>query len=219
MNLTEFCQELEKRLDELFVDLRDGAPVREDSRAFGAMIEKRITDNWGEICKSISANPVPTPGRRTIYDFACKIDGQLLGFDVKTKDLDSTRYSDGGVCAVGNLFKFLANDSGIFVVVEVAHREAVEPGKRRLEDIKVAPFHLLPEDTYRIENLGTGQVRLNYSITESQDRINWDRTMNEFFDIFGELSIKHYERVKRDADGRASLIRTFLSNGYMNFRL
>ena len=219
MNLSEFCEELEKRLDALFVDLRDGAPIREDSRAFGAMIEKRITDNWGEICKSISAEPVPPPGRRTIYDFACLNDGQLLGFDVKTKDLHSTRYSDGGVCAVGNLFKFLANDAGIFVVVEVAHREAVEPGKRQLEDIKVAPFHLLPEDTYRIENLGTGQVRLNYSITESQERIEWDRTMNEFYDIFGELSIKHYERVKKDADGRADLIKAFLSNGYQNFRL
>jgi hypothetical protein len=219
MNLTAFCEELEQKLDELFFDLRDGAPVREDSRAFGAMIEKRITDNWDDLCTSISAEPVPTPGRRTIYDFACTVDGQLLGFDVKTKDLDSTRYSDGGVCAVGNLFKFLANDLGIFVVVEVAHQEASEPGKRRLEDIKVAPFHLLPEDTYRIENLGTGQVRLNYSITETQDRMNWERSMNEFYDIFGELAIKHYERVKKDADSRANLIRTFLSNGYQNFRL
>jgi len=219
MVLGEFCTVLEEKLDDLFSDLRDGAPVREDSRAFGAMIEKRITDNWEDLCKSIGSEPIPHPGRRTIYDFACTLEGQLFGFDVKTKDLDSTRYSDGGVCAVGNLFKFLANDSGIFVVVEVAHQEAEDRTKRRLEDIKVAPFHLLPEDTYRIENLGTGQVRLNYSITETQDRINWDRSMHEFFDVFGELAIKHYERVKRDADGRAESVKAFLSNGYQNFRL
>jgi hypothetical protein len=210
---------IESQLDNLFSDLRDGAPVREDSRAFGAMIEKRITDNWKEICKSVGSEPMQHPGRRTIYDFACTLDDQIFGFDVKTKDLDSSSYSDGGVCAVGNLFKFLANDSGIFIVVEVAHREAEDNGKRRLEDIKVAPIHLLPNDTYRIENLGTGQVRLNYSITETQDRMNWDRSMHEFFEIFGDLAIKHYERVQRDANGRANSIKVFLSNGYQNFQL
>ena len=214
MKIENFCTTLEKHLDKLFYDLRDGAPAREDSRAFGAMIEKRITDNWGEICKSVNAVLIANPGRRTIYDFACTFDKHLFGFDVKTKDLDSSIYSDGGVCAVGNLFKFLAKDSGIFIVVEVAHRESEDKGKRKLEDIKVAPFHLLPEDTYRIENLGTGQVRLNHRITEVQDKMSWNRSMEEFFDIFGKLAIQHYEQVKKKADQRADSVRMFLSNGY-----
>lgn len=219
MTVKQFCKTLETHLDRLFHELRAGAPVREDSRAFGAMIEKQITDNWEFLCKAIGSQPVPSPGRRTIYDFACKFEGQLYGFDVKTKDLDSARYSDGGVCAVGNLLKFLANDAGIFTVVEVAHRASDEKWMRVLDDIKVAPFHLLPEDTYRIENLGTGQVRLNYSITETEDRMSWNRSMHDFFEIFGGLAITHYERVQRDADRRAGSIKTFLANGYRNFRL
>ena len=219
MDLYNLCKVFEEKLDDLLSDLRSGAPVREDSRAFGAMIEKRITDNWKEVCISIGMEPLPNPGKRTIYDFACRFEGRLLGFDVKTKDLDSSRYSDGGVCAVGNLFRFLANDAGIFIVVEVAHQKAEDKGKRRLEKIRVAPIHLMPLDIYRIENLGTGQVRLNYSISEAQDRMSWDRNLHEFFDIFGEFAIKHYGRVKQDADRRANLVRAFLSNGYKDFRL
>jgi hypothetical protein len=104
------------------------------------MIERRMTDKWSDICKSVNAEFITTPGRRTIYDFACRFQETFFGFDVKTKDLDSGRYSDGGVCAVGNLLKFLANDHGVFTVVEFGHNKAVE-GKdlRDLEYIKVAP--------------------------------------------------------------------------------
>ncbi len=97
---------------------------------------------------------VSNPGRRTIYDFACEIDGVLVGFDVKTKDLDATRYSDGGVCAVGNLLKYMANDAGVFMIVEFGHKDSDSKGTGRdIHYIRIAPFHTLPKDIYRIENL------------------------------------------------------------------
>lgn len=205
-------------LELLFSDLSSGISAREDSRAFGAMIERRITDNWDTICATLNSEPVISPGRRTIYDFACVFEDTFFGFDVKTKDLDSTKYSDGGVCAVGNLLKFLANDRGIFTVVEFGHNIGKE-GKdfRDLEYIRVAPFHLLPENAFRIENLGTGQVRLNYSINQLMDEVEWDRSLSDFFDIFTDLSISHYERVGRDAIKRADAMRKFRSDGYRKF--
>lgn len=219
MNHKQDCAVLQEGIEGLFADLRSGISAREDSRAFGAMIEKRITDNWNELCKKMGFQPLPIPGRRTIFDFACRIGGVIHGLDVKTKDLDKVRYSDGGVCAVGNLLKFLANDKGVFVVVEFGHNASHETKKGRdLEYIKVCPFHVLPEDTYRIENLGTGQVRLNYSINQVWDEVDWDRDLHGFFDIFTELAIKHYERVGRDAQKRADSIREFKKNGYREFR-
>ncbi len=206
-------------MQELFIDHKSGISGREDSRAFGAMIEKRMATNWEGICKKVSASYIPNPGRRTIYDFACTIADTFFGFDVKTKDLDSIRYSDGGVCAVGNLFKFMANDKGVFVVVEFGHNQAAEDKDLRdLEYIRVAPFHLLPDNCYRIENLGTGQVRLNYSINQVWDEVDWDRSYKKFFDIFTNLAILHYERVGRDALKRANSIREFRKNNYSAFK-
>jgi hypothetical protein len=214
----DFCKSLEDRLWVLFNDFRSGISAREDSRAFGAMIERRITDAWRDICLDLGTEFLPQPGRRTIYDFACGFEGAIIGLDVKTKDLDSTRYSDGGVCAVGNMLKFLANDKGVFTVVEFGHTNAVVgESMRDLDYIKVAPFHLLPEDAYRIENLGTGQVRLNYSINQVFDEMRWNRSLVEFFDIFIELAVHHYERVGRDAGKRADAMRTFKANGYKRF--
>lgn len=89
---------------------------------FGAMIEKRITDNWEAICSKMGYPPIDRPGRRTIFDFAFQVDNQVVGIDVKTKDLDSARYSDGGICAVGNLLKYLANDKGVFLIAEFGMR-------------------------------------------------------------------------------------------------
>lgn len=213
-----FSKGMEDQVSALYSDLRSGLSAREDSRAFGAMIERRILDNWEDVCKHLGAEPIPAPGRRTIYDVACRYDGKFFGFDVKTKDLDSNRYSDGGVCAVGNLLKFLANDKGIFTVIEFGHNSAAEDKDLRdLEYIKVAPFHLLPPDTYRIENLGTGQVRLNYSINQVYEEIDWTRTFYDFFDIFTDLAIKHYERVGREAIRRAEAMRRFRQNGYIRF--
>lgn len=110
MNHNTICKLFESEISVLFQELNSGMAEREDSRAFGAMIERKITQNWSMLCEKLNCEPVSTPGKRTIFDFACKIDGTLFGFDVKTKDLDSKKYSDGGVCAVGNLLKFLAND-------------------------------------------------------------------------------------------------------------
>jgi len=217
-SLKTVCGKIEEQLERLFADLRSGVTAREDSRAFGAMIERQISDNWKNICNKVGAEPVTAPGRRTIYDFAFQFDGVFFGFDVKTKDLDSTSYSDGGMCAVGNLLKFLANDRGIFTVVEFGHNRAVA-GKdlRDLEYIRVAPFHLLPENAYRIENLGTGQVRLNYTINQVLEEIDWDRPLENFFSIFTNLAISHYERVGRDAVKRADAMRKFIKSGYQSF--
>jgi hypothetical protein len=148
------------------------------------MIERRITQNWPTICRELGYEPLDIPGRRTIFDFACKVEGKLFGFDVKTKDLDTTSYSDGGVCAVGNLLKYMANDKGIFVIAEFGHNKSgVKNESRDIEYIRIAPFHTLPSNCYRIENLGTGQVRLNYTVNQVWDEIEWERSYTEFFDI------------------------------------
>lgn len=69
-----------------------------------------------------------------------------------------------------------------------------------------APLHALPTATYRIENLGTGQLRLNDSIHDSADSIDWERTTEAFFDAFAPLCIEPYERVKKRADARIKVV-------------
>lgn len=219
MNYKEISINIEEKLEGLFDELRSGISAREDSRAFGAMIEKRITKNWPSLCDSLDYTPVEIPGRRTIFDFACKSGGALFGFDVKTKDLDKASYSDGGVCAVGNLLKYLANDKGVFMIVEFGHDRSTEKNNTRdIEYIRVAPFHTLPVNTYRIENLGTGQVRLNYTLNQVWDEVSWDRSYDEFFDVFCDLTITHYKRVKADAEKRIKSIEQFKENGYSSFK-
>ena len=93
--MRDYIDILNQQLDDLFSDLRSGITAREDSRAFGGMIEQRITTSWEQICEATSSEYVANPGRRTIYDFACRYGGVFYGFDVKTKDLDSNKYSDG----------------------------------------------------------------------------------------------------------------------------
>ncbi len=218
-SLKDICAGVEKAIMSKFEDYLSGVTAREDSRAFGAMVEKRITENWGRICKSVKAEPLEIPGRRTIYDCALKLDNLTYGLDVKTKDLDSTAYSDGGICAVGNLLKFLANDKGVFLIVEVGHNSSgVGSSTRDIEYIHVVPFSCLPENAYRIENLGTGQVRLNYSVNQVHDEINWDRPNDEFFEIFSNLAITHYERVGRDSQKRIESIKLFKANGFKEFK-
>jgi hypothetical protein len=98
-NFRQISLAFEEKLAELFSEMTSGIAQREDSRAFGAMVERQITANWDHLCSEMGYQALAIPGRRTIFDFACTIDGRLFGFDVKTKDLDSSRYSDGGVCA------------------------------------------------------------------------------------------------------------------------
>ena len=218
MDYKKISLTIEKKVEALFDELRSGIAEREDSRAFGAMIEKRITQNWIKICEDLGYEPLIIPGRRTIFDFACKIDGHLFGFDVKTKDLDKTSYSDGGVCAVGNLLKFMANDKGVFVIVEFGHNKSGTKNESRdIEYIRIAPFHILPSNTYRIENLGTGQVRLNYTVNQVWDEIEWKRSYPEFFDIFCDLALIHYKRVSADAEKRIESILEFKKNKYEHF--
>jgi hypothetical protein len=218
MNLREISGAIEKELVTLFEELRSGMAAREDSRAFGAMVERRILDNWDAICKRCGFTPVELPGRRTIFDFGFTVENQVVGIDVKTKDLDTTKYSDGGICAVGNLLKFLANDKGQFIIAEFGHNQSTSMNDARdLEYIRVAPFILLPQNSYRIENLGTGQVRLNYTINQVWDEIEWDRDIKIFYDIFTDLAITHYQRVGRDAEKRIQAIERFKRSGYAKF--
>jgi len=184
-DLREISAAIEKEPVGLFEELRSGMAAREDSRAFGAMIERRILDNWRAICERCGFAPVDLPGRRTIFDFGFTVENRVVGIDVKTKDLDTAKYSDGGICAVGNLLKFLANDRGQFIIAEFGHNQSTTATDARdLEYIRVAPFILLPQNCYRIENLGTGQVRLNYTINQVWDEIEWDRDSKAFYDIF-----------------------------------
>jgi hypothetical protein len=219
MDYKKISEEIQLEIEKLFQSLNSGISAREDSRAFGAMIEKHITENWLKVCSDLGYHSIDIPGKRTIYDFACKIENKLFGFDVKTKDLDSTSYSDGGVCAIGNLFKFLANDHGVFMIVEFGHEKSnSKQNARDIKYIRVAPFHCLPEKTYRIENLGTGQIRLNNTINQVSDEIDWNRNYSDFFHIFCNLAVSHYNRVKSDAEKRITSIEQFNNRGHQNFR-
>jgi len=219
MNIKDISNKTEIEIEKLFDDYRSGITSREDSRAFGAMIENRITTNWQDVCDNLEYEFVEIPGRRTIFDFGCKVENTLFGFDIKTKDLDKNRYSDGGVCAVGNLLKFLANDKGVFMIVEFGHNQTTENNSGRdIEYISIAPFHILPENCYRIENLGTGQVRLNYSLNQVWDELEWDRPLNKFFDIFTDLAITHYKRVSVDAHKRIKSMQAFKKGNYEKFK-
>ena len=218
MNQKFISQQIEDKISAIFKELGSGISAREDSRAFGAMIEQRITDNWDAICEDLGYCSLTRPGRRTIYDFAFDAGGTIVGIDVKTKDLDSARYSDGGICAVGNLLKYLANDKGVFLIAEFGHNRASgRKDLRDLEYIRVAPFVMLPAGAYRIENLGTGQVRLNYTLNQVWGEIAWERDLKEFYDIFIDLAVQHYKRVSRDSEGRIKALQMFKANGYENF--
>jgi hypothetical protein len=112
----------------------------------------------------------------------------------------------------------MANDKGIFMIVEFGHNKSTSKNQGRdIEYIRIAPFHTLPKDTYRIENLGTGQVRLNYTLNQIWDEITWKRPYSDFFDIFCDLAVTHYTRVKADADKRIKSIEQFKATNYAHF--
>ena len=218
MNQKEVSKQVERKISDLFEELRSGISEREDSRAFGAMVEKHIADNWESLCSDLGCSPLDRPGRRTIFDFAFLKEDRIVGIDVKTKDLDSRRYSDGGMCAVGNLLKYLANDNGVFLIAEFGlNKISDKSGRREIEYIRVAPFVMLPQSAYRIENLDTGQVRLNYTLNQIWGEIEWDRRIAEFYDLFVDLAITHYRRVSRDAGNRIEALERFRNDEYRNF--
>lgn len=220
MNLKQISAQIEGKLSELFAEERSsGLPARENSRVFGAMVEEKIANDWDNICADLGYPPLERPGKKTLYDFAFRWEDATVGIDVKTKNLDSTSYSDGGVCSVGNLLKFLANDSGVFLIAEFGHNKLpMQRERRNLAYIRVAPFILLPLDIYRIANLGTGQVRLNCTVNQIWDEIDWDREITEFYDMFIERAAAHYRHVSHVAlNRRINDLETFKKNGYKDF--
>lgn len=192
--------------------------TREDSRAFGAMLEARVADMWPPICNRMGAQPLPRPGRRTLYDLALRRDGRLWGLDLKTRDLDTGRYTDGGICSVGNLLRFLVKEEGVFVVAELTHA-AAPGGGRLLRDVHVAPLHLLPLECLRIENLGTGQLRLDATTSDPWTAVDWSRPLPAFLDAFSLLAITHYARVGEVARQRAQSMEEFRVSRFTRLRL
>lgn len=219
MNLMKICNDLESKFKEVFSEeLSFGLSKREDSRAFGAMVEQKTADAWDWICLELGYAPKDRPGKRTIYDFAFELEGKFFGIDIKTKDLDSERYSDGGICAISNLLKFLANDEGVFLIAEFGHRKLPNNNDNRgLVYISIIPFILFPYSIYRIENLGTGQIRFNSAFNKVWLDIDWDRDINDFYDEFILIATEHYKRVQGDALDRIKDLEVFRYNGYKNF--
>jgi hypothetical protein len=215
-NLSDWCHQF----DRLAVDVirQAGLLTQPDSRAFGGHVEKGIRDSWPQITAQLGCQAEPTPGRRSIYDLACSTsDGDLIGLDIKTKDLADGRYSDGGVCSVANLLRWYQGGSSTFVVAEFGHRS--RQGGIAFEYVATAPFHILPPELYRIENLGTGQVRLNGSLAAAKRNFEWDRPLSTFLELFCELAAEHYRRVSDDALRRAGELEEYVASGFSGLRL
>ncbi len=53
MDYKEISENIGLEIEKLFKELRSGISAREDSRAFGAMIEKRITKNRKNVCLNL----------------------------------------------------------------------------------------------------------------------------------------------------------------------
>ncbi len=116
------------------------------------------------------------------------------------------------------MLKFLANDNGVFLIAEFGHNKlSINSEKRDLVYIRVVPFILFPNDAYRIENLGTGQIRLNYTVNQVWEEIDWERNITDFYDMFIDLAIQHYRRVSSDALKRIAALEAFRANGYKHF--
>ncbi|MEV3859658.1 hypothetical protein AB0J38_35795 [Streptomyces sp. NPDC050095] len=200
-------------LDRSFLDVIEayGLEAQPDSRAFGAHVEKAVKDSWEDLCGQWRADPLPEPGRRSIYDAGFRAAGELVGVDFKSKDLAEGRYSDGGVCSVGNLLRFYADGANYFIT-EFGY--ALTGRTARFSYVRTAPFHVLPASMYRIENLGTGQVRLNGTLESCWGDIEWDRPLAGFLDLFLELAEAHYDRVARAAQARATTLARYRASGY-----
>jgi hypothetical protein len=158
-------------------------------------VEQAVLADWPALCGRLGVTALEHPGRRTIYDASFEADGNLVGVDFRTKDLADDRYSDSGICAVANLLRFMVGNKATLLITELGY--SIQDGVAVFTYIRTAPVHALPVDTYRIENLGTGQLRFNDSILECGDRVVWDRSIQEFFADFAPLCTEHYRRVKQ----------------------
>lgn len=139
----------------------------------------------------------------------------LYGFDAKTRNLHPGRYSDGGACSVGNLLSFPSRGRRVLVIVEVGHKRKADNAEARLvQYVALAPIHALPADAFRIENLGTEQLRLNATVRDLVNRIDWSGDTNAFFDFFIDLAIDHYRSVSQTAEERIVKLDRFGESGY-----
>jgi hypothetical protein len=69
----------------------------------------------------------------------------------------------------------------------------------------------------RIENLGTGQVRLERSLHDAE--LSWDCAPEDFLALFAPLCLAHYHRVAKVAQRRAEAIERFIESGYRSLGL
>ena len=69
MDYASITKSFEKEIEQLFSEVHSGIAEREDSRAFGAMIEKRITDNWSDICKKLRIRSISNPWPENYFRF------------------------------------------------------------------------------------------------------------------------------------------------------
>lgn len=197
-----------------------GLPEREDSRAFGALIERTVIEARKTICQDLNMGCDTIPGKRTIYDFATKYNQTLFGFDIKTKDISKGKYSDGGVCSLANLIRFLVNQKGVFVIVEVAHSQSDEDSSKRvIEFVRTTPLHTIPVRFMRIENLGIGQLRLNKRTDDLMEHIDWNKDPNDFIKEFIPLVTEHFKKVSQKATDRIKAINNFKESGFTNFKI
>lgn len=213
--IRKLCESIDASFKKLITD--NAINQQPDSRAFGAYVEQVIKDNWVQCTAEWGGSPHPHPGRRTIYDVSFALDRFRFGIDIKSKDLDTTRYSDGGICAVGNLLKYLSDDANVFLMSEFGYE--AQNGKIKFHYVRTAPLICLPLETYRIENLGTGQIRLNDSIDQIYDRIEWSRSHARFLDAFTDLCVKHYDKVEQVAAKRRTSIHAFKKSGFTHLSL
>ena len=119
---------------------------------------------------------------------------------------------------MGNLLRFLVNERGIFLIGEIAHADAAS-GKRLLKVVRVAPLHLMPTACLRIENLGTGQVRLDTTGHDPWTEIHWNRPLVAFLDAFTTLAIDHYAHVETVAGQRKQAMEAFRASGFSRLQL
>jgi hypothetical protein len=196
---------------------RAAVPEQPDARAFGAAVEKAVLSQWVELCRAWGVTALPTPGKRTIYDAGFVCDSGPVGVDFRTKDLCEGRYSDGGICAVANLLRWMVRDGATLLVTEFGY--TVENGFANFAYVASALLHTLPFDVYRLANLGTGQLRLARSIRESLPEAARDRPPAEFFAFFSSLCVGHYERVRDDAIARIRAIEGFADSGFSSIAL
>lgn len=216
-DIPQCCVAIETEVRALFGS--DELDAREDSGSFGGSIEQRIVEAWPDLCAQQGWKAESRPGKRTIYDVACVASGTRLGLDIKTADIDSEKYSDGGLCSVDHLLRFLAGKEakkrGVLIVLEITHRRGSGPGKRTIANVVAAPISAVPVGLIRIENLGTGQVRLDEPL--GQSTLDWHRTTDAFLEGFVSLAQEHYGRVEKDAQRRRSALATFAAGGYRDF--